>query len=58
MELDLVTQAQRGDERVFAELAFGIGNRLHAVAYRILRDIGLAKTPPRRRWSHQYGQHC
>lgn len=42
MERDLVERAQRGDEHAFAELAFAIGDRLFAVAYRILRDSDLA----------------
>ena len=43
MDAELVTQAQGGDEEAFASLAVAAGNRLHAVAYRILRDIDLAE---------------
>jgi RNA polymerase sigma-70 factor, ECF subfamily len=43
MDTDLVTRAQRGDEGAFASLAVGVGDRLHAVAHRILRDIDLAE---------------
>src|SRR5690606_35456225 len=39
---ELIGRAQRGDEEAFASLAVGLGNRPHAVAYRILRDIDLA----------------
>ncbi|MEX0629757.1 MAG: sigma-70 family RNA polymerase sigma factor [Chloroflexota bacterium] len=43
MDTDLVVQAQRGDEEAFASLAVAVGNRLHAVAHRILRDLDLAE---------------
>jgi RNA polymerase sigma-70 factor, ECF subfamily len=43
MDTDLVIQAQRGDEQAFASLAVAAGDRLHAVAHRILRDIDLAE---------------
>lgn len=43
MEAQLVRQAQRGDEHAFTKLAFVTGNRLYALAYRILRDVELAK---------------
>ena len=43
MDSDLVTRAQRGDEEAFASLAVAAGDRLHAVAHRILRDTGLAE---------------
>src|SRR6187455_911712 len=43
MDTDLVTRAQRGDEEAFASLAVGVGDRLHAVAHRILRDLDLAE---------------
>jgi RNA polymerase sigma-70 factor, ECF subfamily len=39
----LVTRAQGGDERAFAELAVAIGHRLHAISKRILRDADLAE---------------
>ena len=43
MDTDLVIRAQRGDEEAFASLAVAAGDRLHAVSYRILRDIELAE---------------
>ncbi|MGP1673795.1 MAG: RNA polymerase sigma factor [Candidatus Limnocylindrales bacterium] len=43
MDTDLVRRAQHGDEEAFASIAVAAGNRLHAVAYRILRDIDLAE---------------
>jgi RNA polymerase sigma-70 factor, ECF subfamily len=43
MDTDLVTRAQGGDEEAFAVLAVAVGDRLHAVAHRILRDVGLAE---------------
>ena len=43
MDTDLVIRAQRGDEGAFASLAMVAGDRLHAVAHRILRDIDLAE---------------
>jgi RNA polymerase sigma-70 factor (ECF subfamily) len=43
MDTHLVIQAQRGDEEAFASLAVAVGDRLHAVAHRILRDIDLAE---------------
>jgi RNA polymerase sigma-70 factor, ECF subfamily len=43
MDTDLVIQAQHGDEQAFASLAVAVGDRLHAVAHRILRDIDLAE---------------
>src|SRR6187399_1581609 len=43
MDTDLVTRAQRGDEEAFASLAVAVGDRLHAVACRILRDTDLAQ---------------
>ena len=43
MDIDLVTRAQSGDEEAFASLAVAAGDRLHAVAHRILRDIDLAE---------------
>jgi RNA polymerase sigma-70 factor (ECF subfamily) len=42
MDTDLVVQAQRGDEDAFASLLLAVGDRLHALAHRILRDIDLA----------------
>jgi RNA polymerase sigma-70 factor (ECF subfamily) len=43
MDTDLVARAQRGDEEAFASLAVAVGDRLHAVAHRILRDLHLAE---------------
>lgn len=43
MNSELVTRAQTGDQQAFANLALAVGDRLHAVAYRILRDTGLAE---------------
>src|SRR5918996_4878762 len=43
MDTDLVARAQDGDEGAFASLAVTAGDRLHAVAHRILRDIDLAE---------------
>jgi len=41
MDTDLVIRAQRGDEEAFTSLAVAVGDRLHAVAHRILRDFSL-----------------
>ena len=43
MDTELVLRAQKGDEEAFASLAVALGNRLHAIAHRILRDIDLAE---------------
>ncbi|MEO8246467.1 MAG: sigma-70 family RNA polymerase sigma factor [Chloroflexota bacterium] len=43
MDTTLVTLAQHGDEEAFASLAVAAGDRLHAVAHRILRDTDLAE---------------
>ena len=43
MDTDLVVRAQHGDEQAFASLAVAAGDRLHAVAHRILRDVDLAE---------------
>jgi RNA polymerase sigma-70 factor (ECF subfamily) len=43
MDTDLVTRAQGGDEGAFVSLAVAVGDRLHAVAHRILRDTDLAE---------------
>jgi RNA polymerase sigma-70 factor, ECF subfamily len=43
MDTTLVVRAQKGDEQAFASLAVPLGNRLHALAHRILRDIDLAE---------------
>lgn len=38
-----MVRAQTGDEEAFSELAFAAGDRLFAVAHRILRDVDLAE---------------
>jgi RNA polymerase sigma-70 factor (ECF subfamily) len=43
VDADLVGRAQHGDEEAFASLAVAAGDRLHAVAHRILRDTDLAE---------------
>ena len=43
MDPILIGRAQRGDEQAFASLAVVAGDRLHAVAHRILRDADLAE---------------
>jgi RNA polymerase sigma-70 factor (ECF subfamily) len=43
MDTELVTRAQRGDEEAFMSLAAAVGDRLHAVSHRILRDTDLAE---------------
>ncbi|HEY6569004.1 MAG TPA: RNA polymerase sigma factor [Candidatus Limnocylindrales bacterium] len=43
MDATLVRQAQHGDREAFASLAVAVGDRLHAVAQRILRDTDLAE---------------
>ncbi len=43
MDADLIGRAQGGDEEAFASLAVAAGDRLHAVAHRILRDTDLAE---------------
>jgi RNA polymerase sigma-70 factor (ECF subfamily) len=43
MDTQTVVRAQEGDESAFEQLAVGITDRLHGVAYRILRDPGLAE---------------
>jgi len=39
----LVDLARRGDEEAFADLARAVGDRLMAIAYRILRDVDRAE---------------
>jgi RNA polymerase sigma factor (sigma-70 family) len=46
MDTELVVRAQNGDEEAFTSLAVAAGDRLHAVAHRILRDIDLAEDAP------------
>jgi RNA polymerase sigma-70 factor, ECF subfamily len=43
VDTELIGRAQQGDEEAFASLAVAAGNRLHAVAHRILRDTDLAE---------------
>ena len=43
MHQTLVEQARAGDEEAFASLARAAGDRLLAIAYRILRDLALAE---------------
>lgn len=43
MQRELVIRAQRGDREAFAELAFQTGDRLLAIAQRILRDVDRAE---------------
>ena len=43
MDTELVIRAQCGDEGAFTSLAVAVGDRLHAVAHRILRDTDLAE---------------
>ena len=43
MDPELIGRAQHGDEDAFAALALAVGGRLHAIAYRILRDTALAE---------------
>jgi RNA polymerase sigma-70 factor, ECF subfamily len=43
MDRDLVEQARRGDRDAFAVLVHQVSDSLYAVAFRILRDAGLAE---------------
>jgi RNA polymerase sigma factor (sigma-70 family) len=43
MNTDLVTRAQRGDERAFATIVEDVGDRFLGVAHRILHDAQLAE---------------
>jgi RNA polymerase sigma-70 factor (ECF subfamily) len=43
VDAELIGRAQQGDEEAFASLAVAVGDRLHAVAHRILRDTDLAE---------------
>ena len=40
---DLIDRAKRGDKEAFTTLVLQLGDRLYAVAYRILRDAGRAE---------------
>ena len=42
MDRELVELARQGDRVAFGELAVTLGDRLHSVAHRILRDRELA----------------
>jgi RNA polymerase sigma-70 factor (ECF subfamily) len=43
VDAELIGRAQQGDEEAFASLAVAVGDRLHAVSHRILRDTDLAE---------------
>jgi RNA polymerase sigma-70 factor (ECF subfamily) len=43
VDRDLVLQAQRGDREAFAVLVHQVSDSLYSVAWRILRDTGLAE---------------
>jgi RNA polymerase sigma-70 factor (ECF subfamily) len=43
LDRDLIEQARRGDREAFAVLVHQVSGSLYAVAYRILRDSGLAE---------------
>ena len=43
MDPRLIDRAKRGDKDAFTTLVVGLGDRLYAVAYRILRDTGRAE---------------
>ena len=43
VDAELIERAQQGDGDAFERLAIAAGGRLHAVAYRILRDAALAE---------------
>src|SRR5262245_18979994 len=43
MDTTLVIRAQHGDKHAFTQLAAAVGDRLHAVSHRILRDTDLAE---------------
>jgi RNA polymerase sigma-70 factor (ECF subfamily) len=43
MDPELVRRAQRGDEHAFASIVVALGNRLHGLALKILRDPDLAE---------------
>jgi RNA polymerase sigma-70 factor (ECF subfamily) len=43
MDRELVIAAQHGDEDAFSALVLGVGDRLYATAYRILRDRSIAE---------------
>jgi len=43
LDRDLVEQARQGDREAFAVLVHQVSDQLYAVAYRILRDTGMAE---------------
>lgn len=43
MDLEVVKRAAAGDEQAFTTLVLATGDRLYAVAYRLLRDSGRAE---------------
>ena len=43
VDLDLIEAAQRGDQSAFVDLVRTRGDRLFAIAHRILRDVGWAE---------------
>jgi RNA polymerase sigma factor (sigma-70 family) len=43
MDPELVIRARHGDGEAFGSLAVACGDRLHAIAHRILRDVDLAE---------------
>lgn len=43
MDRDLIERARKGDRDAFAGLVHQVSDRLYAVAFRILRDTGLAE---------------
>jgi RNA polymerase sigma-70 factor (ECF subfamily) len=43
VDRDLVERARRGDREAFAVLVHQVSDSLYAIAYRILRDMGLAE---------------
>lgn len=43
MDHDLIEAAQRGDQAAFVDLVKARGDRLFAIAHRILRDVGWAE---------------
>src|SRR5690242_21739388 len=43
LDRDLVERARRGDREAFAVLVHQVSDTLYAIAYRILRDTGLAE---------------
>lgn len=43
MDRDLVERARKGDRDAFAGLVHQVSDRLYAVAFRVLRDTGLAE---------------